>query len=168
MKTLFYELSAAKAVSFRRLGPQDQAELNAFFVSLDFDQRRSYFGGALSDAAITAFCVAVDWNLTLIVAAGTPTGLQAIACIAYVPPFCATAELSMMCSHHCNAATIGRLFDLVTATTPPYCELIIHRELALPELVRLACMRSIGTMARDEIRIGPRLAPELRVAGALS
>jgi hypothetical protein len=157
METRQYELSAPNATSFRQLGPPDGAKLRAFFVSLDFDQRRSYFGGALSDQAITEFCEAVDWNRMAIVACSTPNCLEAIAFISYIRPSCETAELAMACSLNCDrSTTVGDLFDLVTAMAPAHCELIIHREFAMPELIHLALERSIGEIAVDEIKIRPR------------
>jgi hypothetical protein len=159
METRHTELSSPNATSFRQLGPQDSAKLEAFFVSLDFDQRRSYFGGALSDHAITEFCAAVDWDRMAIVACSTPDCLEAIAFISYVRPSCETAELSVACSPNCDrSTTVGRLFDLATATAPAHCELVIHREFAMPELIHLVRERRGGEIAADEIRVRPRLA----------
>ena|ERR1700760_338723 len=165
METRQHELSAPDTSYFRQLGPQDGTKLQAFFVSLDFDQRRSYFGGALSDQAITAFCEAVDWDRMRIIACSTPSCLEAIAFISYTLPSCETAELSMVCSQNCDRSrTVHHLFDLATATAPADCELIVHREFAMPELIQLVHERSIGEIAVDEIRIQPRLISRLRTA----
>lgn len=157
METRHHELSASDNTYFRQLGPQDRTKLQAFFVSLDFDQRRSYFGGALSDQAITEFCRTVDWDRMGIIACSTASCLEAIAFISYTCPSCETAELSMACSQNCDRSrTVRHLFELATATAPAHCELIIHREFAMPELIHLVHERSIGEIAVDEIRIRPR------------
>ena len=48
------------------------------------------------------------------------------------------------------------MFDLAAAVAPAHCELIIHREFAMPELLRLVRERSIGRIVADEIKIRPR------------
>ena len=151
------ELSASDGYSFRSLGWHDRAELKAFFLSLDFDQRRSYFGGCLCDQAIADFCGAIDWSRTIVVAHAASHWLDAVALIASIPPDDETAELSMACSTRCSrSTTVGSLFDFATAIASPCRELIIHRELAMPELIHLVRERGIGAFTADEIRIRPR------------
>ena len=151
------ELGASDGYSLRSLGWQDSAKLKTFLLSMDFDQRRSYFGGGLSDQAIADFCGAIDWNRTTVVAYGASHGLEAVALIAYIPPDYETAELSMVCSIHCNrSTTVDNLFDYATAIPSLRGELIIHRELAMPELIQLVHERGIGAFTADEIRIRPR------------
>ena len=156
------ELSTPPGYCFRSLVRQDGTKLKAFFLSLDFDPRRSHFGGGLSDQAIAEFCGTIDWDRTTIVACSTSHRLEAVALIAYVPPDCETAELSMLCSPCCDrSTTVGNLFDLARATVSPRCELIIHREFAMPELIHLVHERSIGAFAVDEVRIRPRLTRKM-------
>jgi hypothetical protein len=163
------ELSTSRSYCFRSLDRQDWTALKAFFLSLDFDQRRSYFGGGLSDQAIAEFCDSIDWDHTTIVARSTSHCLEALALIAYIPAACETAELSMLCPPCCDrSTTVGNLFDLARATVSSRCELIIHRELALPELLHLVHERRIGAFAADEVRIRPRLTQKMSVAGSLS
>jgi hypothetical protein len=149
------ELGASDGYS--SLGSHDRARLKAFFLSLDFDQRRSYFGGCLCDQAIADFCEAIDWSRTTVVAHAASHWLDAVAFIASIPPDYETAELSMACSIRCNrSTTASNLFDFATAIASPRRELIIHRELAMPELIHLVRERGIGMFTADEIRIRSR------------
>jgi hypothetical protein len=163
------ELSTPRSYCFRSLDQQDWTTLKAFFLARDFDQRRSYFGGGLSDRAIAEFCDTIDWDRMTIVARSTSHRLEALALIAYISPACETAELSMLCSPCCDrSTTVGNLFDLARATVSSCCELIIHREFAMPELLHLVHERSIGAFAADEVRIRPRLTQKMSVAGSMS
>jgi hypothetical protein len=163
------ESSTPFGYGFRSLVRQDGTKLTAFFLSLDFDQRRSYFGGGLSDQAIADFCGTIDWDRTTIVACSTSQRLEAVALIAYIPPDCEMAELSMWCSPYCDrSTTVCNLFDLARATVSHRCELIIDREFAMPELIHLVQERSIGTFAADEVRIRPRLARKMSVSDTSS
>jgi hypothetical protein len=63
----------------------------------------------------------------------------------------------MVCSIRCNrSTTVGNLFDFATAIASPRSELIIQRELAMPELIHLIHERGIGAFTANEIRVRPR------------
>jgi hypothetical protein len=142
--------------SFQRLCRTDEMKLEAFFLALDFDQRRDYFGGGLSDEAISRFCRGVDWEQTTIIACSTASCLDAVAFIVAIPSNLKAAELSVICPHRCDHSSIVRgLLDLAVETAAPDRELLIHREAALPELVRLAHERGNSISEETGIRLRP-------------
>jgi hypothetical protein len=148
--------------SFKLLGRQDRAALEAFFLSLDFDQRRNYFGGSLSNLAIAEFCRTIDWTCTRIIASCTLDRLDGMAVLAYSPSNSETVELSMAYSG-CRACprVVSNLFDLAIAIAPPRCELSILRDFAMPELIQLIRERGVGTFMANEIRVPVHLMHEL-------
>ena len=148
--------------SFELLGRHDLAKLATFLLSLNFDQRRSYFAGGLSDPAIAEFCNTIDWTRTRIVASCIFDRLDGIAVLAYTSPNFETAELSMAYSggRDCPRVVSG-LFDLAMAIAAPHCEVSILREFAIPELIQMIRQRKLGTFMTDEIRIPVHLMQEL-------
>ena len=155
-------LNALGGYSFELLGRRDPTELKTFFLSLSFDQRRSYFGGSLSDVAIAEFCETIDWTHTRVIAGHTHDRLNGLAVLAYTPPNFDWAELSMVYSGDCNRQrVVSDLFDLAMALAPPRCLVSILREFAMPELIQLIRERGIGTFLADEIRIPVHLMKEL-------
>src|SRR4051794_36090829 len=92
--------------SFQILKRHDELRLRAFFLSFDFDQRRAYFGGGMSDPAIREYCETIDWeNLTIIAHSG-PTGIDAVVVLASLPPTHTTAKLSLACLLSGNQAQV--------------------------------------------------------------
>ena len=82
---------------FRLLSHYDMAQLEAFFLAFDFDQRRTYFGGGISDASIRKHCRSIHWAETTIIACAGPDRLDAIAVMTAIPSMPRTAELSLAC-----------------------------------------------------------------------
>src|SRR6266705_2962627 len=98
---------------FQFLGAHDLPRLEAFFLSFDFDQRRAYFGGGVSNQSIRQYCRAIDWNSTTLIARSGPYCLEAIAVLVSLPPDHATVELSVGCPLACNQQPIiAELFNL--------------------------------------------------------
>jgi hypothetical protein len=148
--------------SFELLGRYDLAKLETFLLSLNFDQRRSYFAGSLSNLAIAEFCRTIDWTRTRIIASSISDRLDGMAVLAYTSPNFEKAELSMAYSGgRDRPRVVSGLFDLVMAIAAPCCEVSIVREFALPELIQMIRQREIGTFMADEIRIPVHLMQEL-------
>jgi hypothetical protein len=146
--------SAPSGYSFKLLGRHDQAKLEDFFLSLNFDQRRSYFAGSLSNLAIAGFCETIDWIHTRIIASCILDRLNGMAVLSYTPPNFETAELSIVYSGgRDHPIVVSDLFDLAMTIAPPRCEVSILRDFAMPELIQLIRERGIGTFMADEIRI---------------
>ena len=59
--------------SFQILRNDDLPRLYAFFRSFDFDQRRAYFGGGISDRSVRDYCREIDWSHTTVIARSSPT-----------------------------------------------------------------------------------------------
>jgi hypothetical protein len=156
--------SASIGYSFKLLGPQDEAKLEDFFLSLNFDQRRRYFAGSLSNSAIAGFCKTIDWTHTKIIASCMRDRMNGMAALFYTPPNFETAELSIACSGgRDHPIIVSDLFDLATAIAPLGCEVSILRDFAMPELIQLIRERGIGTFMADEIRIPVHLMQESSV-----
>ncbi|CAN0388812.1 unnamed protein product, partial [Phaeothamnion confervicola] len=113
--------------------------LEAFFLAFDFDQRREYFGGGVSDESIRGSCEAIRWTETTIIARSGPYCLEAIATVAAMAPGLRTAELSMACPLSCDRRPIvADLLDLaLMIASLSYRQLVVNRELAMRELLAL-------------------------------
>lgn len=72
-------MGLADGKSYRTLTRHHEGILYAFYRSLDPEQRRVRFGGAVSDDAIARHCDQINWRSTLIVAFGTAFRLDAVA-----------------------------------------------------------------------------------------
>lgn len=140
---------------FQVLGCNDLARLEAFFLAFDFDQRREYFGGGVSDESIRAFCRTIRWTETTIIARSGPYCLEAIALISAMAPDFRTAELSMACPLWCDRRPIvADLLDLALMTASiSYRQLVVHHELAMPELLVLLRGSPSATFDGDVVRI---------------
>jgi hypothetical protein len=125
--------------SFQILKRHDEMRLRAFFLSFDFDQRRAYFGGGISDPAVREHCKTIDWDNTTIIARSGPACIDAVAVLASLPPAHTTAELSLACPLPGNQTqVVGELLDLaVDVAAIRYRALIVSRELANPDLLAL-------------------------------
>jgi hypothetical protein len=125
--------------SFQILKRHDELRLRAFFLSFDFDQRRAYFGGGMSDPAIREYCETIDWeNMTIIARSGSAC-IDAVVILASLPPAHTTAKLSLACLLSGNQAQVVReLLDLaIDVAAPRFRKLIGGRGLANPELQAL-------------------------------
>jgi hypothetical protein len=124
---------------FQLLGDRDLPRLDAFFLSFDFDQRRAYFGGGVSDQSVRDYCRAIDWSTTTVIARSGPYCLEAIATLVSLPPDHAVAELSVGCPLSCNQRPIvAELVNLAMEIgAAGYRTLLVRRELAHPELLSL-------------------------------
>jgi hypothetical protein len=156
--------SVPSGYSFKLLSRQDQAKLEDFFLSLNFDQRRSYFAGSLSNLAIAGFCKTIDWIHTKIIASCIRDRMNGMAVLSCTPPNFETAELSIVCSGgRDHPIIVSDLFDLAMAIAPLRCEVSILRDFAMPELIQLIRERGVGTFMADEIRIPVHLMQESSV-----
>jgi len=127
--------------SFQLLGESDLPRLEAFFLSFDFDQRRAYFGGGVSDQSIGAHCRAIDWGTTTMIARSGPYCLEAVAVLVSLPPDHAVAEFSVGCPLACNQRPIiAELLGLaIEIGAHGYRALLVRRELANTDLLSLLC-----------------------------
>jgi len=64
--------------SLQSLTANDVDRLSAFYLSLDFDERRNRFGGGQSDESIVAYCRTIDWQRVIIIARGSSHLLDAV------------------------------------------------------------------------------------------
>lgn len=140
---------------FQLLGYNDLARLEVFFLAFDFDQRREYFGGDVSDESIHGYCKAIRWTETTIIARSGPYCLEAIATITATAPDLRTAELSIACPLSCDRRPIvADLLDLALMTASlSYRQLIVNRELAMPELLGLLRGSPSAMFDGDIVRI---------------
>jgi hypothetical protein len=122
--------------SFQILKRHDELRLQAFFLSFDFDQRRAYFGGGMSDPAIRKYYETIDWENMTIIARSGPACIDAVI-LASLPPTHTTAKLSLACPSSGNQAQVMReLLDLaIDVATLRFRKLIGGCELANSELL---------------------------------
>ena len=125
--------------SFQILKRHDELRLRAFFLSFDFDQRRAYFGGGMSDPAIREYCETIDWENVTIIARSGPACIDAVIILASLPPAHTTAKLSLGCPLSGNQAQVVReLLDVaIDFAALRFRKLIGCPELAHPELLAL-------------------------------
>jgi hypothetical protein len=125
--------------SFELLCDRDLPRLDAFFLSFDFDQRRAYFGGGVSDQSIREYCRAIDWGTTTMIARSGPYCLEAVAMLVSLPPDHATVEFSVGCPLSCNQRPIiAELLKLaIEVGALWYRTLLVRRELANADLLSL-------------------------------
>src|ERR1700758_3731817 len=83
---------------FELLRRSDEVRLRDLLLSFDFDQRRAYFGGGVSDQSISDFCATIDWDHTTAIARSGPIHLEAVAMLTSLPPAHTAVELSIACS----------------------------------------------------------------------
>lgn len=72
-------LGLADGRSYRMLTRHHQSTLHGFYRSLNQEERRIRFGGAVSDDAIARHCDQIDWRSTLVIAFGTALSLDAVS-----------------------------------------------------------------------------------------
>ena len=125
--------------SFQILYDRDLPRLDAFFLSFDFDQRRAYFGGGISDQSVRDYCRTIDWGATTVIARSGAYCLEAVAMLVSLPPDHATFEFSIGCPLSCNQRPIiAELLNLaVEIGALKYRTLLVRRELASADLLSL-------------------------------
>jgi hypothetical protein len=125
--------------SFQILSCRDGDRLRCFFLSFDFDQRRAYFGGGVSDQSVSEYCDTIDWDHTTVIARGGPYSLAATAILTSLAPSHTAADLSIACPLLCDhERVVAELLDLaVDVAALRYQRLIVSRELANPDLLAL-------------------------------
>jgi hypothetical protein len=125
--------------SFQLLCDRDLPRLDAFFLSFDFDQRRAYFGGGVSDHSVLEYCRAIDWGTTTMIARSGPYCLEAVATLVSLPRDHGVVEFSVGCPLACNQRPIiAELLDLaIEIAAAGYRTLLVRRELANPDLLSL-------------------------------
>jgi hypothetical protein len=134
------DATSLKQVSAGRLHQHlsrcDEPRIAAFFLSLDFDQRRSYFGGGISDHSILEHCRSIDWTTTDMIGYGRYC-LEALATIVALPPDNGTAELAVACPLLCDQRRITAelLTNVTEFAVAKYRTLVVRRELAHSDLI---------------------------------
>jgi hypothetical protein len=117
----------------------DEVRLRAFFLSFDFDQRRAYFGGGMSDQSIGDYCASMDWDHTTVIARSGPIHLEAVAILISLPPAHTSVELSIAClpvgDHERIVAEL--LATSLDVAALRHRTLIVNREFANPDLPAL-------------------------------
>jgi hypothetical protein len=155
--------------SYQHLDFHDSPRIAAFFLCFDFDQRRSYFGGGVSDQSVQQYCQDIDWAITDMIGRTGPYCLEALAMITELPIDCTKAELAIACPLACRQSDI--LSDLIVGSIEfglsKYRSLIVQRELAHPDLVAQLIESKFAITRRDEIEIIlPSIAETRRVPPA--
>ena len=64
--------------AFRALTADDSDQVGRSHRELSFEERRRRFGGALSDSALEAFCRAIEWRRTIMIACFSAERLEAV------------------------------------------------------------------------------------------
>jgi hypothetical protein len=82
---------------FRALSAEDCEEVARFYRELDFDQRRSRFGAALSDAALDTFCQRIEWRRTIMIACLSANRLEAVLEIYQAVASWRCCEIALAC-----------------------------------------------------------------------
>jgi hypothetical protein len=140
--------------SHQHMSSHDQPRIVAFFLSFDFDQRRSYFGGGISDHSILEHCRAIDWTTTDMVGVGRYC-LEALATIVALPPDRTTAELAVACPLLCDQRRITAelLANVTKFAVAKYRSLMVRREFAHPDLIAELRQNARAICGEEEIKI---------------
>jgi hypothetical protein len=146
---------AAGLRTFQLLNEHDLPRLEAFFLSFDFDQRRGYFGGGISDQSIRDYCRAIDWNCAILIARGGPYCIEAVVTLVSLPSDHLVAELSVACPLDCNQQPIvAELLNLaIEVGALRYWTLLVRRELAHADLLCLLRESSRARFDYDNVRL---------------
>ncbi|MFO1111137.1 MAG: hypothetical protein U1E61_18335 [Bradyrhizobium sp.] len=141
--------------SYQQLSSHDRPRIEAFFLSLDFDQRRAYFGGGMSDHSIVQFCRTIDWTRTELIARSGRYCLESLAIIVALPGDGTRAELAVVCPLMCDQRRIMSelLANVIEFAAIRYRRLLVRREGAHPDLVAELRHSMLATFAGEEIRI---------------
>lgn len=141
--------------SYQQLSSHDCPRIEAFFLSFDFDQRRAYFGGGMSDHSIVAFCRSIDWARTDVIARAGRYCLESLAIVSAHPGDGARAELAVACPLMCDQRRImsGLLANVTEFAAIRYRSLSVRRESAHPDLIAELRQSARAAFAADEIEI---------------
>ena len=152
----------ASGRSYQHLSIHDRPRIEAFFLSFDFDQRRSYFGGGISDQSIREYCSAIDWSTTDMIARTSRYCLEALATIVSLPLDNTKAELAVACPLLCDQRLIiNALLAVVTEfATTKYRSLVVRRELGHPGLLVELRQNDAVRFWSDEVEIDLRFPSE--------
>jgi hypothetical protein len=139
---------------FQVLSHRDRPRLEAFFLALNFDQRREYFGARVSEEQIRDYCRDIHWNETTIIARFCGARLDAVAMLTATASQ-RIAELSMACASTCDRQpVVADLLDLAfAAASLSYSQIIIQCERAMPELLALLHPSPLAIFDVDVVRI---------------
>ena len=103
--------------SLQRLTANDTDRLAAFYLSLDFDNRRRRFGGAQSDESIVAYCRAINWPHAIVFARGSAHLLDAVLELHPLSENWECAEITLTCPLDYDRSHIfAELFQLAALT----------------------------------------------------
>jgi hypothetical protein len=103
--------------SLQTLTANDVDRLCAFYLGLDFDDRRHRFGGGHSDESIVTYCRAIDWQRAIIIARGSSYLLDAVLEIHPLVENQDRAEITLTCPLNCDRSSIfAELFQLAALT----------------------------------------------------
>lgn len=72
-------IGLADGKAYRTLTSYNVGQLQAFYCSLNQEERRIRFGAAVSDESIASYCEQIDWRSTLVIAFGDAHRLHAVA-----------------------------------------------------------------------------------------
>jgi hypothetical protein len=145
------------------LSAHDQPRIAAFFLSFDFDQRRAYFGGGVSDHSILEHCRAIDWTTTDMIGSGRYC-LEALAAIVALPPDHIKAELAVACPLLCDQRRITAelLANVTEFAITKYRSLVVRREFAHPDLIAELRQRALAICCEEEIEFDLRSVGKVR------
>jgi hypothetical protein len=103
--------------SLQLLTAHDADSLEAFYLGLDFDNRRSRFGGGQSDQSIVAYCRTIHWQRAVIIARGSSHLLDAVLEIHPLSQNWDRAEITLACPLDGDRSRISaELFQLAAVT----------------------------------------------------
>ena len=138
----------------QHLSRHDEPRISAFFLSFDFDQRRSYFGGGVSDYSILEHCRTIDWTSTDMIGSGRYC-LEALATLVALPPDHGSAELAVACPLLCDQRRITAelLTNVTEFAAAKYRSLVVQREFAHPDLIDELRQIALATWCEENIEI---------------
>ena len=141
--------------SYQQLSRHDMPKITAFFLSFDFDMRRSYFGGGISDHSIMQYCRTIDWTTTDMIGRSGRYCLEALATIVAMPPDNTRAELALACPLFCDQRQIVAelMSNVVEFASAKYRRLVVWRDLAHPDLIAELRSSELAAFSGEEIEV---------------
>src|SRR5262249_10003098 len=141
----------------QHLSRHDEPRILAFFLSFNFDQRRSYFGGGVSDHSILEHCRSIDWTTTDMIGSGRYC-LEALATLVALPPDHGKAELAVACPLSCDQRRITTelLANVTEFAVAKYRSLVVRREFAHPDLIVELRQNALAIYSEERIEIDLR------------
>lgn len=147
--------SIAIGRSYPHLSHHDLPRIAAFLLSFNFDQRRAYFGGGISDHAVVAYCRAIKWTTTDMIARTGGYCIEALATIVSLPSDNERAEFAVACPLLCDQRPIVAelLARVKEFAAPKFRSLVVRRELAHPELICELRRSAVARFDDEQIEI---------------